>query len=177
MVVTTMTVSSERGFGLIESLIGLMLLSVGLLGIGSAFAQGMRSLSGSNYDIIAREKAVEAVESVFSARDTKTMLWADIRNEQGETGTDDGVFMDGEHPLHLAGADGLINTRDDLGEIEAIVRETEAGIVNQPLDKFTRQIEITTISTSLRQVKVTVRYKVGQEERKYVVTTYISSYS
>jgi hypothetical protein len=177
MVVTTMTRSEESGFGLIEALVGLMLLSVGLLGIGSAFGQGMRSLSGSGYDIIAREKAVEAVESVFSARDTKTILWAKIRNEQGETGHDDGVFVDGEQPLRLSGDDGLINTRDDSGELEAIVRETATGSVRQPLDKFTRQIEITTVTTSLRQVKVTVRYMVGQEERKYVVTTYISSYS
>jgi type II secretory pathway component PulJ len=177
MVVTSMMRSDQRGFGLIEALIGLMLLSVGLLGIGGAFAQGMRALSGSNYDIVAREKAVEAVESVFSSRDTQTITWAEIRNEQGETGTDNGVFMDGPHPLRLPGADGLVNTRDDDSELESVEQQTESGTIRKPLNGFTRQIEITTVSQQLRQIKVTVRYAIGEEERKYVVTTYISSYS
>lgn len=188
MVVTRMTATShgtgvgaaagERGFGLIEALVGLLLLSAGLLGIGSAFAQGARALSGSNFDIIAREKAVEAVESVFSSRDTKTISWAEIRNAQGETGADGGVFLDDPQPLRLPGDDGLVNTVDDDAELEALVRPGPNGeIIRQPLDKFTRQIEIRTIDTALRQIRVIVRYQVGQQERVYELVTYISSYS
>lgn len=168
----------EGGFGLIEALVGLLLLSAGLLGIGSAFAQGARALSGSNFDIIAREKAVEAVESVFSSRDTKTISWAEIRNAQGETGTDGGVFLDDPQPLRLAGEDGLVNTLDDEEELESLVRPGPNGeVISQPLDKFTRQIEIRTIDHALRQIRVIVRYHVGQQERKYELVTYISSYS
>ena len=101
------------GFGLVETIVGLSILAFGLLGVAAAFSQGMRSLAGSNYDILAREKAVEAIETVYSARDTKTITWAEIRNVQGETGHDGGVFLDGHHPLTIAGDDGLVNTEDD----------------------------------------------------------------
>lgn len=169
-----MTRSNERGFGLIEAFVALTMLSVGMLGIAGAFAQGMRSLSGSNLDIVAREKAVEAVESVFSSRDTKTIAWAEIRNVNGETGSDGGVFLDEARPLYLAGDDGLVNTADDSSVIETLMR---LGQTRQTLDKFTRQIEIRTIDQALRRIRVIVRYQVGQEEREYELVTYISSYS
>lgn len=169
-----MTRTNERGFGLVEALVGMLLLTVGMLGIGGAFAQGMKSLSGSNLDIIAREKAVEAIESVFSSRDTKTITWAEIRNVNGETGSDDGVFLDDEKALYLPGDDGLVNTADDSGDIETLVR---MGDTEQVLDQFTRQIEIRTVDDSLRRIKVTIRYQVGQERREYELVTYISSYS
>ena len=90
---------SRTASGCVETIVGLSILAFGLLGIAAAFSQGMRSLGGSNYDILAREKAVEAIETVYSARDTKTITWAEIRNVQGETGHDGGVFLDGPHPL------------------------------------------------------------------------------
>jgi hypothetical protein len=169
-----MTRSNESGFGLIEALVALSMLAMGMLGIASAFGQGMRSLSGSNVDIVAREKAVEAIESVFSSRDTKTITWAQIRNVSGETGSDGGVFLDAARPIYLPGADGLVNTADDSTVVETLVR---LGTARQTLDKFTRQIEIRTIDSTLRQIRVIVRYQVGQEERVYELVTYISSYS
>lgn len=173
----------ERGFGLVEALVGFTLLTVGLLGIGAAFAQGMRALGGSNYEIIAREKAVEAVESVFSARDTKTITWAQIRNVNGETGNDGGVFLDGPKPLKLPGLDGLVNTVDDAAGLETLYAPGPDGQLGtpddlkNPLSHHTREIKITTVNVTLRQIVVTVKYQIGQEERKYVLTTYISSYS
>ena len=173
----------ERGFGLVEALVGFTILTVGLLGIGAAFAQGMRALGGSNYEIIAREKAVEAVESVFSARDTKTITWAQIRNVNGETGNDGGVFLDGPKPLKLPGLDGLVNTVDDAAGLETLYAPGPDGMLGtpddlqNPLSHHTREIKITTVNVTLRQIVVTVKYQIGQEERKYVLTTYISSYS
>jgi hypothetical protein len=175
--------TSEEGFGLVEALVGLTMLSFGLLGIAAAFAQGMKSLSGSNFDILAREKAVEAIETVYSSRDTKTITWAEIRNKQGETGHDGGVFLDGEHPLTLAGDDGLVNTEDDSDEIESIVQPGQDKLLGtgddivRPLQGFTREIEIRELSPTLRLLRVTVRYKVGTEAREYEIVTYISSYA
>jgi hypothetical protein len=168
---------------MVEALVGLSILALGLIGIAAAFAQGMRSLAGSNYDILAREKAVEAIETVFSSRDTKIIAWAKIRNVQGETGHDGGVFLAGQHPLTIAGDDGLVNTEDDSEEIEAIIQpgaDQELGTgddIAQPLEGFTRQIEIRELSPTLRLLKVTVRYRVGTEARDYEIVTYISSYA
>jgi hypothetical protein len=175
--------NDEKGFGLIEAVVGLSILAFGLLGVAAAFAQGMRSLAGSNYDILAREKAVEAVESVYSSRDTKTIAWAQIRNVVGETGDDGGVFLDGQRPLTPAGPDGLVNTRDDSGHIESLVQPGPDDLLGtgddivQLLTGFTREIEIRQLTPTLRRLRVVVRYKVGMEAREYEVVTYISSYA
>lgn len=173
----------DKGFGLVEAIVGLTILSFGLLGVAAAFAQGMRSLAGSNYDILAREKAVEAVESVYSSRDTKTVAWAEIRNVVGETGTDGGVFLDGQRALTLAGPDGLVNTRDDPAQVESLVQPGPDDLLGtgddivQILTGFTREIEIRQLSPTLRRLRVIVRYRVGTEAREYEVITYISSYA
>lgn len=180
---TMRTQNGERGFGLVEAIVGLSILALGLLGVAATFAQGMRSLAGSNYDILAREKAVEAIESVYSARDTRTVTWAEIRNVVGETGTDGGVFLDGPRPLTLPGDDGLVNTQDDSSTLESLVEPGPDEVIGtgddkvQVLEGFTREIEIRQLSATLRQLRVTVRYQAGTEAREYELITYISSYA
>jgi hypothetical protein len=173
----------ESGFGLVDALVGLSVLAFGMLGIAGAFAYGARSLAGSNDDILAREKAVEAIESVFAARDTKTIAWAQIKNVQGETGSDGGVFLDGDQPLALAGPDGLLNTEDDDSQIETLVQPGPDGLLGTADDRrraltdFTRLIEVTQVNPTLRRVRVVIRYTIGLGKREYEVITYISSYS
>ena len=172
-----------NGFGMVEAVVGLSILAFGMLGVAAAFAQGMRSLAGSNYDILAREKAVEAIESVYASRDTKTIAWAAIRNIKGETGSDGGVFVDGQHPLTRAGDDGLVNTEDDSAEIESLVQPGPDDMLGtgddivQMLTGFTREIELRELTPNLRRLRVVVRYKVGSEAREYEIVTYISSYA
>ncbi|MEW6323357.1 MAG: prepilin-type N-terminal cleavage/methylation domain-containing protein [Acidobacteriota bacterium] len=178
-----MSVGSARGFSLIESLVAIGILSFGLLALAAGFAQGLQSMSGSGYDILAREKAAEAIESVYTARDTRTITWDEIRNVQGETGADGGIFFDGARPLTRPGADGLVNTEDDGDEVEALVRPGPDGLlgtdddVAQPLTQFTREVEIRELGPSLRQLRVIIRYTVGTTTREYIIATYISSYA
>lgn len=180
---TLTSARSERGFGLVEVMVGLSILAFGLLGVAAAFSQGMRSLAGSNYDILAREKAVEAIESVYTSRDTKTISWAEIRNVQGETGSDGGVFLDGPRPLTPAGDDGLVNTADDSPLLETLIQPGPDELLGTPddivqeLTGFTREIELRQLSPTLRRLRVVVRYKVGTEARDYEIVTYISSYA
>ncbi|MGE0039567.1 MAG: prepilin-type N-terminal cleavage/methylation domain-containing protein [Vicinamibacterales bacterium] len=177
------TVRDERGFSLVESLVAVTILAYGMLAIAAAFSQGLGTLAGSNFDILAREKAAEAIESVYTARDTKTITWAEIKNVQGESGSDGGVFLDGALPLTQAGDDGLVNTEDDGNDLEAIVKPGADGLLGTdddevvPLVNFTREIEIRDISLTLRSLRVIITYKVGPETREYVITTYISSYA
>jgi prepilin-type N-terminal cleavage/methylation domain-containing protein len=175
--------AGERGFSLIESLLAVAVLAFGLLSVAAAFSQGLTTLSGSNLDVLAREKAAEAIESVFTARDTRTITWVQIRNVQGQSGSDGGIFFDGQQPLTRPGYDGLLNTDDDSDEIESLVlpgADGELGTdddVIQPLTQFSREIEIRDLSPTLRQLRVIIRYTVGRAEREYVLTTYISSYA
>jgi type II secretory pathway pseudopilin PulG len=176
----------ESGFSLIETVIAMGLLAFGLLSLAGVFVLGMRHMSTSSPGLIAREKAREAVESVHTARDTRVITWAQIRNE-GEGG----VFLDGPQDLRAAGDDGLVNTDDDADEeIEFIVDPGPDRILgNQDderttLENFEREIVINDIldaqgnvNQTLRELIVIITYTVGQTTRTYRLTTYISSIS
>lgn len=188
--------SRETGLSLAEVLVSLLLLSSSLLGIAQVFAVGMLHASTSSPNLTAREKAREAIESVHTARDTRVITWAAIRNvtprmcpgiaEPAGWNDTPGVFVDGaqEGGLHVAGEDGLINTAGDEDEpLETIrhlgpdgVRGTEDDWV-QEFSQFTRELWICDHSNSLREVRVIVRYRIGAIERTYRLTSFVSNYS
>jgi type II secretory pathway pseudopilin PulG len=177
-------VRQEAGFTLIEAIIAMMIVVFALMALAQAFVVGMRHMSTSNYDVIAREKAREAVESVHTARDTRVITWAQIRNV-----SNGGVFLDGAQQLRgMPGneGDGLINTSDDSTlPMQSIVIPGpdqilgSADDIRMPLSTFTRQIVITDIagSPTLRRLQVIMRYRVGDQQRSYTITTFVSSYS
>ena len=172
----------DAGFTLAETLFAMGILTVGMLGLAQALYLGMQHMSTSSANLIAREKAREAVESVHTARDTRTIVWAQIRNVAAG-----GVFLDGAQDLHAAGADGLVNTADD----EAAGLETQRdpgpnGILGDaddlltPLTGFHRQIEIRELvpaHSDLRELVVTISYTVGPQQRTYRLRTFISAFS
>jgi prepilin-type N-terminal cleavage/methylation domain-containing protein len=173
---------TTAGFTLIEALVALAILTVGLLGVAQAFYLGMRHMSTSSANLVAREKAREAVESVHTARDTRVITWAQIRNVASG-----GVFLDGAQPLYAAGADGLVNTADDAAAgLETMRDPGPDGILNTaddivtPFSGFTRQIqilELNPVNPDLRQIVVTITYRVGPQRGTYVLRTFISAYS
>ena len=103
----------ERGFSLIETVIAMGILGVGVLGAAGVLSEGLQMVSSSPGDLVATQKAAEAIESVFSARDSHVLTWAQLQNVKGLTGADGGIFLDGPQPVRLAGPDGVINTADD----------------------------------------------------------------
>ena len=70
----------DSGFSLIETMIAMAILATGLLSMAGVFIMGLSQLAGSSASLIAREKAREAVESVHTARDIRTLAWCEIRN-------------------------------------------------------------------------------------------------
>ena len=109
----------DAGFTLLETLVAMLILVFGLLALAQAFVIGMTHMASSSFDVIAREKAREAVESVHTARDTRTIVWAQIRNVGRG-----GVFLDGAQALRgVPGSegDGLVNTADDTSLPEQVI--------------------------------------------------------
>jgi prepilin-type N-terminal cleavage/methylation domain-containing protein len=183
---------SQRGFSLIETIMALGVLTVGLMGSAAVITSGMQKIASSPYDLIATQKAAEAIESVFSARDSHVLTWAQIRNVNGVSGTDGGVFVDGPLPVNLVGPDGLVNTADDAGQpLESMVfpgpdqMMYTADDVTVTLAGYTREIQVRDVAgeidvngiCNLRSVTVIVIYKAGTMPRKYTLVTYISNYS
>jgi prepilin-type N-terminal cleavage/methylation domain-containing protein len=173
---------NERGFSLIETMIAVGILAVGLLGAAALLASGMQKIASSPRDLIATQKATEAIESVFSARDTHTLTWARIRNVRGASGADGGIFLDGPQDLRAPGPDGLIDTADD-GAIETVVYPGPdqlfgtADDVTTTLAGFTREIQIRDIEANLRSITVIITYRDGAATRTYTLTAYISSFA
>jgi prepilin-type N-terminal cleavage/methylation domain-containing protein len=176
-------IAGDGGFSLIESIIAISVLSIGMLSVAAAFATGMQQMTGSNFDFVAREKAAEAIESVFTARDTRVITWTQIRNIVGESGDDGGIFTDGAQSLTLSGNDGLVNTEDDSDLLDSIPQPGNDGLLGtaddttMELTHFTREIEIRELGPTLRQLRVIIRYEVGSQTREYEIITYISSYA
>ncbi len=164
----------RSGFTLVETLIAMLVLSTGLLALATAFAQGMIIMSSSHYHQVAKEKASEAIESVFTSRDTRIIGWAQIRNQDNG-----GIFLDGPQLLRRPGADGLVNTNDDSQQ--PVETEASAGPNGEPiavaLTGFTREIDIQDLSANLRRITVTVRYQIGHLNRQYQLVAFISSFA
>jgi prepilin-type N-terminal cleavage/methylation domain-containing protein len=174
----------DRGFSLIETVMALGVLTVGMLGAAAALSLGMQAVASSPGDLIATQKAAEAIESVYSARDSHVLTWAQIQNVKGASGSDGGIFLDGPQPIKLAGPDGLVNTADDAGQpVESMVFPGPDQIIGTSddvtitLSGYTREVQIRNIETSLRSITVIVTYQVGPTTRNYTLTAYISNYS
>src|SRR5215813_15591780 len=96
--------NKQAGFSLLETLFAICILSAGALGMASVFTQGMQRTTSSPNELTATQKAAEAIESVFSARDSHSITWSQITNK-----SHGGIFKNGPQPLSVAGADGIVN--------------------------------------------------------------------
>ena len=171
------------GFTLIEAMISIIILSFGVLSLAAVYAQGIMYASLTQYDYIAEKKAEEAVETIFTARDTKVLTWAQIQNVS--TG---GVFIDGARPLLDPGPDGLVGTADDNAALpdSIIIGPGPDGILGTADDLvvnlnpwMTRTIAITPVTgeTNLRQITITINYQMGRMQRTYTLISYISAFA
>lgn len=176
-------VSRQGGFTLIEVMISMAVVTIGLVGLLSAFAVAIASTSNVQLDTIARQKATEAMESIYTARQTDQVTFSQIANASA---VPPGLFTDGLIPMKDAGPDGLDGTADDTGPAPIMV-PGQSGIltgVSPPdvaisLTNFQRQILITPVpgNANLKQVQITVQYAAPQGVvRRYVVNGLISSY-
>jgi hypothetical protein len=192
--------SVQRGFTLMETVIALGVLMIGVLGLAAVLADGMAYMSMSQYDYIAQQKAAEAVESIFTARDIGQATWSTICNV-ASTVCASGIFLTGGQPLCGPGTDGIIGTVDDftsgacagppLAAADGLILPSSTGVVNAasgtlvPLSNFNRSITISSVVdasnnpiANLRQIQVTVTYSAGRfRNRSYTLTAYISNFS
>jgi prepilin-type N-terminal cleavage/methylation domain-containing protein len=192
----TKPVPQQSGFTLIEVMIAIAVMSVGILAVIATFGTAIAATQGAQEDLIARQKALEAMESIYTARNSQQITFAQIANIGSG-----GIFTVGPTQLLSPGVDGLVNTADDAAfpasgpcpaGPECIPLPGPDGIlgnaddVAMSLGNFSRQIQINnvleadgvTINPTLKQVTVTVSYtKVGlPTPRSYTINGLISTF-
>ena len=156
--------SDQKGFSLLEVLIAMAVLAIGMLALLGLFTIAVGSVQHAQEDLIAKQKAREVLEGIYTARNDSSISWDQIQNV-----SNGGIFEDGFQDMQTAGPDGIVGTGDD-GAIEQI-----NGV---SLTNFQRKIEIGPVpgSSSLRQVTVTIRCFSTGAPREYAVSGYISKF-
>lgn len=187
--------SAQGGFTLIETMIAVAIMGIGIVTLLAAFGTAVAATQNAQENLIARQKALEAMESIYTARNTQQIAFSQIANISAG-----GIFTDGPVQLLSAGPDGLVNTADDANFAasgvcpagpECITLPGPDGILgnadDQPMSlaNFTRQIQINnvleadgvTIDPNLKQIVVTVSYTGGSTvPQSYTVNALISSF-
>ena len=72
--------SGEAGFSLVEVLFAAVILMVGLLSMVAVFGYAVAATQTVQEDQIAKQKAQELLENIFTARDTQQITFAQIAN-------------------------------------------------------------------------------------------------
>jgi prepilin-type N-terminal cleavage/methylation domain-containing protein len=191
----TRTRRKQSGFTLLEALIAMVVMTVGLLSVIASLTYALAAVQNGEYDLIARQKALEAMESIYTARNSQQIPFGSINNT-----VNGGIFKSGPQPLLCAGPDGMVGTTDDVGctstagacpnaGAECMVMPGPDGVlgtaddVTMSLANFTRTITISqvllpsgTVNQNLVAVTVTVAYTQSGATRSYTTNGLISSY-
>lgn len=177
----------QQGFSLLEVVISMAVLTIGLVSLLGVFGIAMAATQGSQQDMIAKQLANEALESIVTARNTSQKQWSDIQNV-----ADGGVFLNGYQPVYKAGADGIMGTADDSAMGYQTIKEPGPdGIygtsddVDLNMSNYQRKIEIQPVTdvngnvvASLRAINVSVQFSTPQVQRSktYVLTSFVAQF-
>jgi prepilin-type N-terminal cleavage/methylation domain-containing protein len=186
----------QRGFTLIETMIAIAVMTIAIVSLLAAFGTAVAATQNAQENLIARQKALETMESIYTARNTQQITFSAIANI-----VNGGIFTSGATQLLSPGPDGLVNTADDVpypatgvcpAGPECITLPGPDGVLGTADDKplnlsnFRRQIQINpvlesdgvTINPNLKQITVTVSYYTGGSPipRAYTVNALISAF-
>jgi prepilin-type N-terminal cleavage/methylation domain-containing protein len=190
----------QRGFSMVEVIIAAVIMTIGLLALLAMFATALANTQFSQEDLIARQKAREGLEAIFSARDDGSIPFAQIDNVCNippppavatgifKCGWDNLVRLDPDTNEVLGVAPPSLLAEGTIPDYVLAPDNTGALTVHVPLTNFQRQIAFSSYITptgpnagtadpNLRKVTVTVRYFRNGHEVDYAVNGYISAFN
>jgi prepilin-type N-terminal cleavage/methylation domain-containing protein len=182
-----------HGFTLLEILYAMTITTVGLLALNALFSTSIAFAKMSREDQICKQKAREALEDIYAARDDSALTFSQIQNVSAG-----GIFKSGMVPLYLPGSNGIVGTTSDTTTPDCIYIPGADGnlVINTPcvsvsdgtivpLTNYQRQILIQPVlnsdgSTNPNIVEVTVTVQVtaigAWQTRSYTVQGLVSCY-
>jgi type II secretory pathway pseudopilin PulG len=188
----------QGGFALLEVLLAMIVVTTGLCAVLAAVGVAVTGTESAQEDLIARHKALDALESIYTARNSQQIPFASVNNVSAG-----GIFVNGAQPLMCAGPDGLVGTGDDVActspdngdacpnsGVECLFLPGDNGILGagnysvMSLANFTRTIAFNpvlqangTANPNLIAVTITITYrKPNWQQRSYTVNALISAY-
>jgi prepilin-type N-terminal cleavage/methylation domain-containing protein len=188
----------QRGFTLIECLISMAVLTIGSVGLLGVFGLAMKASQSSQENLIARQLANETMESIYTARNSSEISWAQIQNV-----SNGGIFIDGMNVVMCAGPDGILDTADDTAcltasgatcpnsGVECLTEPGPDGVLGTADDvivslaNYRRQIQVQQLLDvngnpiqTLSLITVTIQYSSPDTGglKTYVLNEYVSAY-
>jgi len=164
------------------------ILTIGLVSLAGVFGLAMASTQEAQEDMIAKQLANEAVESIVTARNTAQLTWDAIQNT-----SDGGIFLNGFQQMYKPAGDGILGTADDVTGAQYITM-TEPGPdgiygtgddISLQLSNYQRQIQIQPVADvngnvvpTLRAINITIQYNTPRTRvpKTYVLTSFISQF-
>jgi prepilin-type N-terminal cleavage/methylation domain-containing protein len=158
---------SENGFTLVEVVVAILILTIGLMGTVAAITYALQFTTLSKNLGNAKLAIVSTIEEVEALRNTQRLEYKQIGNVGSVDNTDSpnffGGFSTGFKPISTkSGTDGVNGTNDDLSS--DVGSDGKWGTNDDPLDAsrirggYSRQIEITNLTATLKKIEVKVRY-------------------
>jgi len=178
----------QRGFSLLEVVISMAILTIGLVSLAGVFGLAMASTQESQQDMIAKQIANEALESIVTARNTAQITWDAVQNT-----SDGGIFLNGFQQAYKPAGDGILGTADDVtgAQYVTITEPGPDGVYGTsddillPLSNYQRQVQILpvlaaggAIDPTLRIINVSVQYNAPRTRvpKTYVLSSFISQF-
>jgi prepilin-type N-terminal cleavage/methylation domain-containing protein len=174
----------QRGFTLMEVLISMFVLTVGLVSMLGVFATAMAATQSAQQDMLAKQLAQQAMETIYTARETANLTWDEIQNVGGPGSP--GIFRTGLQAIKQPGTDGIYGSINDGGSApqtmtlpgpDGVVGTADDTIVG--LSNYQRSISVVnTASADLRSIAITIQYTTPTSKfpRTYVLSGFISQY-
>ena len=189
--------SGDSGFTILEVMIAIVVLVIGMMAVMASFITALTATQSAEEDLIARQKVLEAMESIYTARNSQQIPFSSVANV-----SNGGIFLNGAQPMLCAGPDGLVGTADDVackttagvtcpdGGAECMVLPGPDGILGtaddttMSLGNFSRAITINPVflsngtqNANMMAITITVSYtKAGMPARSFSANGLISSY-
>jgi type II secretory pathway pseudopilin PulG len=161
------TRKSESGVTLLETVVALMILTVGLLGLAGAITFALGISNRGRGVTNAKQLVTSMLEQVETLRNSKDLTYGQIANTGSVDNTGNLTHPFAGFPTGFVdvsrnpGPDGVFGTTDDLvvpggdGVYGTFDDVTDNSL---KVPGFTRQISITLLNPNLKKITVTLNY-------------------
>lgn len=176
---------SDAGFSLLELVIAITLLTVGLLAVAAVI--GYAAVAANHGRAITNTKllVVSILEQTETLRNSGHLTFGQIANvgavdDYGAARSFVGFQTGFQQVSTNPGPDGISGTADDLVDAGTDgVFGTSDDFVNPAFAVLgvTRQIQITSLSTTLKKVEVTIEYPVSGGRKQLTAISYLNDNS